>query len=120
LNSLYSFSLHGKSVSILGGNPANAIELVRENSQYVKNPRILFFSVYCCQRRCTGTGSQIMKPPSLNKIKIRGDTWMDSHLQSRSGENGRGRGRRSIPEGRARGGTFISRGEQAEGGQEER
>jgi hypothetical protein len=45
---------------------------------------------------------------------------MDSHLQSRSGEKGRGRGSRSIPEGRARGGAFISRGEQAEGGQEER
>ena len=31
-----------------------------------------------------------------------------SYLQSRSGEKGRGRGRRSIPDGRARGGTFIS------------
>jgi hypothetical protein len=28
-------------------------ELVRENCQYIENPRVIFFSVFCCQRKGT-------------------------------------------------------------------
>ena len=50
-----------------------------------------------------GSGSREMK-----RMDTQHCVTTTSYLQSRSGEKGRGRGRRSIPDGRARGGTFIS------------
>jgi hypothetical protein len=43
------------------------IELVRENCQYVENPRIIFFSVHCCQRK--GTQSLIILYVSVKDCK---------------------------------------------------
>jgi hypothetical protein len=53
-NEIYSqtqcvFSLHRKSASNLAENPEKQIvQLVRENSQNIENPRGIFFPVHCC------------------------------------------------------------------------